>query len=132
MKKYREAFVLLPVLALVLELLPYGAVLNFANPEGEPFRRTYSYFSLEPFGYANFGPLVTAILTCAITILTVTWIFNRSKVLGRVIAVLGAAASVASITPLLYGFESISVVGALISAVLIGQTAMVVIYNKRT
>lgn len=132
MKKYREAFVLLPVLALVLELLPYGAVLNFANPEGEPFRRTYSYFSLVPFGYANFGPLVTAILTCAITVLTATWIFNGSKALSGVIAVLGAVATAASLTPLLYGFESISVVGALISVVLIGQTALMVIYNKRT
>ena len=32
--------------ALVLEILPYGAVLNFANPEGESWRKTYSYFRL--------------------------------------------------------------------------------------
>ena len=37
------------LIALVLEILPYGAVCNFANPEGEPLRRTYSYFDLTPF-----------------------------------------------------------------------------------
>lgn len=47
-------------LAFVLELLPYGAVCNFANPDGKPWRRTYSYFDLTPFGYANFAPFLTA------------------------------------------------------------------------
>ena len=32
--------------ALILEILPYGAVCNFANPDGEPWRYTYSYFHL--------------------------------------------------------------------------------------
>ena len=53
---------------LVLELLPNGVVLNFANPEGAPWRKTYSYFSLTPFGYANFGPFITSVLTCILII----------------------------------------------------------------
>ena len=56
MKIKKSLFVVLPLVALILELLPNGVVLNFANPDGEPWRRTYSYFSLTPFGYANFGP----------------------------------------------------------------------------
>lgn len=66
MKMKKLLLVSFPIIAFVLELLPYGVVLNFANPEGEPWRRTYSYFSLTPFGYANFGPFITAILTCAL------------------------------------------------------------------
>ena len=49
--------------ALILEILPYGAVCNFANPDGEPWRYTYSYFDLTPFGYANFAPFIVALLT---------------------------------------------------------------------
>ena len=43
-------------IALIFELLPNGVVLRFMNPEGEPWVRTYSFFSLVPYGYANFGP----------------------------------------------------------------------------
>ena len=34
------------IVILVLEILPYGAVLHFGNPEGEPFRETFSYFDV--------------------------------------------------------------------------------------
>ena len=44
--KKRLLYVLLPIVTLILEILPYGAVCNFANPEGEPFRKTFSYFDL--------------------------------------------------------------------------------------
>lgn len=50
---------------LLLEFLPLGAVLSF--PQGPNttglHQETYSYFSLVPFGYANFTPLITGILT---------------------------------------------------------------------
>lgn len=46
--------------ALVLELLPWGAVLVFGRPAEDGtigrFRETFSYFSLTPAGYANFFP----------------------------------------------------------------------------
>ena len=51
---------------LILEILPYGAVCNFANTDGGPWRQTFSYFSLVPFGYANFAPFIVALLTCAL------------------------------------------------------------------
>ena len=66
MKIKKSLFVVLPLATLILELLPNGVVLNFANPEGEPWRRTYSYFSLTPFGYANVGPFITDLyFTCS-------------------------------------------------------------------
>ena len=53
----------LPALTIVLELLPFGAVCIFATSPTERVKETFSYFSLTPFGYANFAPLITAILT---------------------------------------------------------------------
>ena len=53
----------LPALTIVLELLPLGAVCIFATSPTERVKETFSYFSLTPFGYANFAPLITAILT---------------------------------------------------------------------
>ena len=37
MKIKKSLFVVLPLATLILELLPNGVVLNFANPEGEPW-----------------------------------------------------------------------------------------------
>ena len=52
----------LPALTIVLELLPFGAVCIFATSPTERVKETFSYFSLTPFGYANFAPLITATL----------------------------------------------------------------------
>ena len=67
---------------LVLEILPYGAVCSFANPEGAPRRVTYSYFSLTPYGYANFAPLITAVLTCVL-LLAVLFSFILNRAIGK-------------------------------------------------
>jgi len=67
----------LPVLTIVLELLPLGAVCIFATSPTERVKETFSYFSLTPFGYANFAPLITATLTVAIFLLS---LFSQSIV----------------------------------------------------
>ena len=67
--KKRLPLLLLPALTLVLEALPYGAVLQFARPAAAPLRELYSYFDLTPFGYANFAPLFTALGTCVLLVL---------------------------------------------------------------
>ena len=67
MKRIR--LLIMPIIAIVLEILPYGAVLVFAPSPTESVRETFSYFSLTPFGYANFGPFLTALLTCVVLVL---------------------------------------------------------------
>ena len=109
---------------LVLEILPYGAVCNFANPEGEPFRKTYSYFSLTPYGSANFAPLITAVLTCVL-LLTVIIAFALKKELGKKTAVFAGITSLISLCPMLYGLNYYSLVGAMISVCLIAVTVAV-------
>ena len=105
------------LIALVLEILPYGAVCNFANPEGEPWRRTFSYFDLTPFGYANFAPCIVALLTCVLIILIVVSLVSKKEIKAPILAV-SAISTVLSLAPLLYGIRFFSVVGALISVAL--------------
>jgi hypothetical protein len=101
--------------ALVLEILPYGAVLNFGNPEGDTWRKTYSYFSLSPYGYANFGPLITAVLTCVLLIILVLSLLLK-KDWNKPITIISAIATLTSLAPLMSGISNFSIVGAMISA----------------
>jgi len=101
--------------ALVLEILPYGAVLNFANPEGESWRKTYSYFSMIPYGYGDFGPLITALLTCVLLVIIVLSILLK-KDWSKSISIISAIATLTSLAPLMFGFSNFSLVGAMISA----------------
>ena len=117
------------LIALVLEILPYGAICNFANPEGEPWRRTYSYFDLTPFGYANFAPFIVALLTCVLIILIVVSLVSKKEMKAPILAV-SAIATVLSLAPLLYGIRFFSVVGALISVTLAITTVIAFIKEK--
>lgn len=119
MRRKRLLYLILPVITLILELLPYGAVCNFANPEGEPWRETYSYFDLTPFGYANFTPFLTAVVTCLVlALLLLYWVKGSQKVglLARNILAFGA---VVSMGPLAFGLRFFSPVGALITVTLV-------------
>ncbi len=97
MKKFIP--LILAVLVLVLELLPFGVILRFANPEGEPFVEAYSYFSLTPFGYANFGPLLTAVLS--VILLGLCLAFTVWGKFGKGVLAVGAVAFFTSVMPLL-------------------------------
>jgi hypothetical protein len=85
MKKIRFSLPVCPLAAVILELLPYGVVLRFGQPDGEPIRQTFSYFSLIPYGYAAFSPLITAVMSMAairaMTISTVRMILRRRSFL---------------------------------------------------
>lgn len=120
MKIKKSLFVVLPLATLILELLPNGVVLNFANPEGEPWRRTYSYFSLTPFGYANVGPFITAILTCILLVLVAVYLFKPRNGLNTAILNVSGFATAASLMPLMFGFDYISVIGVIITLLLAG------------
>ena len=117
------------LIALVLEILPYGAVCNFANPEGEPWRRTYSYFDLTPFGYANFAPFIVALLTCALTVMMVVSLVSNKSMRTPILTV-SAIATVLSLAPLLYGISFFSIVGAFIFVALALTTAVAFIKGK--
>ncbi len=116
-------------IALILEILPYGAVCNFANPEGEPWRRTYSYFDLTPFGYANFAPFIVALLTCALALLIIIS-FLIKRQMRMPIIIVSALSTLLSLAPLLYGIKYFSLVGAFISFALFLTTIVALTNNE--
>ena len=131
MKIKKSLFVVLPLASLILELLPNGVVLNFANPYGEPWRRTYSYFSLTPFGYANFGPFITAILTCILIVLVAVYLFKPRKGLNTAILNVSGFATAASLMPVMFGFDYITVIGIIITILLAGIFGVCFIKDKK-
>ncbi len=116
--KKRYLMSTLIIATLILEILPYGAVLSFANPEGEPFRRTFSYFSLVPFGYASFGPFLTAVMTSVLLILATVYCFRSTEKTLKSIKIVAFLALIFSILPFFRGVRYLSVVGVLISVCL--------------
>lgn len=107
--------------ALVLEALPNGVILWWATPPGEPPQHSmYSYFALTPYGYAHFSPLITAMLTVAVTIFTVVvMLFGKRSVKPRnALFVCLIVTAVISACPVLYGFKYVTVTGVFITLLL--------------
>lgn len=109
---------IIPIFTVVLECLPYGAVLNFAGPN-ETIRETYSYFSLTPFGFANFGPLITAVLTCVMLLLLIIYFVSKKEDLLHKAKIVTYIAVATSLMPLIFGIHYFSWVGLLISLSLV-------------
>lgn len=103
MFKRKIAMTVLSFLTLIFEILPYGAVCVFMDDGGIEIRRTFSYFSLVPYGYANFSPLITAVLSCVILVLCIILCFRKSKKLNKALATLSGLAAVISFVPFLMG-----------------------------
>ena len=118
MKIKKILLVVFAVAIIFLEFLPNGVVLRFATPEGEPWVKTYSHFNVTPFGYANFGPLIAAVLTCVLLLLAVIYFFKPCKGLNTAIMNVSGFASVAAFAPLMFGTDYLTVVGIIVGLLL--------------
>ena len=133
MKHTRLLPLLCPAAAVILALLPGGAVLNFGQPDGEPIRETFSYFSLTPFGYANFWPLITAVLSCVLLFLAVAAAVRPCARLWRAGGNVSAVAVLTSIGPwVMFGFDYFTLIGGGITLALVLHTALMGIYVNRS
>ena len=119
MKTRKYLSLVLMAAVVILELLPYSTVLSFANPDGEPFREIFSYFSLTPFGYANFGPFLTAVLSVVILLHILVSVLFKTDKLWKGVRVETAIASVLSLLPIAYGFEYYTGIGFAITILLV-------------
>lgn len=106
----------LALIAVILEMLPFGAVLSFATPE-KTVVNTYSYFDLTVFGYANFGPFLTSVLSCVLAVLCCIGLFVSSKGIRVAITVISFAATAFSLMPLMFGIGYYTFVAFCITAV---------------
>lgn len=127
----KKLFLYIPAvgLALFFEALPCGAVLNFADPNGST-KMTYSYFSLTPFGYANFGPFLTAVLSCVLLVLLLLGIFLNKQGFKTVAEIICFFALGMSLMPLLLGTAYFSAVAAIISLLLATELALLLFEEK--
>ena len=130
--KKRMLFLIIPVITLILEILPYGAVLNFGRPASDGsigyIRELYSYFDLMPFGYANFASLITAILTVVILLLSL--ISLKKDSVFNALFVLSIITAIIFLMPLMYGLNNYSLVGAFITIALVTESIFVKAQQK--
>ena len=122
------SLVILPLLAIVLEALPFGAVCIFAASPTEKIKETFSYFDLVPFGYANFAPFITAILTVVIFVLSLIYLKKNSIL--NVIFVLSIITAIISLLPLMYGLNYYTLVGAFITIALAAEAIFAKLQRK--
>ena len=125
--KKRLLLIYLPIMTLALEGLPMGTVMYFGNPSGEPHRQTFSYFDPIHWGYADFAPNLTALLTCTLAILAVIGAIRGTKRLGRATVTVAVLAAVFSLLVLWVGFTFI----ALGVSLLLLLTAVTAVLKER-
>ncbi len=129
--KQRLITLFLPIITLILEILPYGAILVFYNGQGNEYTiKSYSYFSFIPFGYANFAPLITALTTClTIGILLIYIIFNRKSLiyLSKNICLINF---IISIFPYIFDFDYFSYIGLFITISIFLEFVILLFFTK--
>ena len=130
MKKLKISLLVTIITSIILEALPYGAVCNFATPE-KTIRTLFSYFDLTPFGYANFGPFLTACLSCVILLLSVLMFVSDKPVINKAATIISAVTIVTSLMPLMFGVSYFSVIGGILSVLMIIQFVIIMIIKKR-
>ena len=95
----------------------------FAPSPTDRVRETFSYFSLTPFGYANFAPFITAMLTCVVLLLAL-------KKVCKALFIVSLVAAVISLLPLAFGFSYFSIVGVIITLMLAAESVLAKIANE--
>lgn len=122
--------------ALILELLPTGAVLIFmGDPRtGKVFRNTYSYFDLTLYGYANFTPLLTGLLTIVILLLGIITLcrFQKAARARNAAFICTIIALVLSLLPpIFYGTDYLTATSCFISAALLLSLCSQAVANRK-
>lgn len=131
--KKRLSLLILPIITIILEILPYGAALNFAHQclDGctGTTRVLYSYFDTFPIGYANFAPFLTAIISCSTLLLLIIFcITNNQHIMHSARIILGVCTAI-SLIPLL--IKGASVIGFLISITLIVELILLFVVKTQ-
>ena len=122
-----------PIIALILECLPYGIIMYYAINEGRDRAAfTFSYFDpVVPFGGANFGAPLTGIFTGVIIILSLIYVFTARqglKTAVMVFAALGIAFS--ALPPLAFGLDTVSAINVIVTVCLLAELILVLPLKK--
>lgn len=119
----------LPIAAIVFELLPSGAVLRSEGPTYS-MKETYSYFSLTPYGYANFGPFICAVMTVAVLILGILYLLTKKRGFFKAAWGVSVIAFAASILPvLMFGLKYFTDTAGIITLILLAEVILGLVMN---
>ncbi len=108
------------IAAFITELLPGGAILIFAAGPGDRLKQGFSYFDLTVFGFANFSPMLTGLMTVAVGILLCIALvtFKKAAKLRNAVFICSVVTFLLSFAPLLYGGEYMTGISYTVSALL--------------
>lgn len=119
--KNKIIFLIANILTLCFEIFAKGAVCIFATPE-KTIPEYFSYFSLTPYGYANFGPFITAVLTCVLFIFAVMTFTPLSAKIRKAVKIVSLISVITSFLPLImFGVRYFNIYSCIISVLLIVQ-----------
>ena len=131
MKKMKIILIISAVVSLCLEIFGKGAVCKFATPE-ETIIETYSYFSLVPYGYANFAPFITAVLTILIFVFAVLLFTPAGKKITGILKAVSIISVITSVIPLvMFGMEYYNAVSFFISLLMIIQLVVIILLKRK-
>jgi len=102
--------------SIVLMALPFGVRMSFAAPGGFPHVFHRSYFSGLPIGYANWFPILTAVLSIAVIIMLFVGVIRNKpdgKLFGKPVFICLCICMIASLMSWIL-FGTISVVGVIV------------------
>ena len=125
MKLKRILAFLSATVALILECLPYGAVLKFAVDEGKTERKFFSFFDLTVYGNGNFFPFLTGILTVLLVLSIGMYWVKKSEKAQKSAFLLAFCGTVFSLFPaFLYGLDYLSPVSGIVTGCLLISTLL--------
>lgn len=133
-RAYHLSALALQGIALILEILPIGAVMVFATSPTKQTIEVYSYFSLLPVGYANFTPLLTGILTILIILLGVIALFkfDNAASLRKAMFVCSVISLLFSIVPLfLFGTVGMTAASYAVSCAILLSICLQAVANRK-
>ena len=122
MKKLGVIRLFICIAAVVIQILPLGAVLRFgitAQDGTVSFSfENYSYFDITPFGYAMFNYMICAVFTAIASLLSIVRTVTKSR-RQTPVTVLSAIALAMSLIPYIFGAYNIFtiIVSMLLAAV---------------
>ena len=127
MKKTKIIGTVFLLIALILEIIPYGIKMKWADQFTK--RVTYhSYFDGIVWGYGDIAPLCASVLTVVILImLTVSIFVNCQRAYTLALSVLSLITVILSIVPVL--FDSYTLIGGIITACLCVAFEITVLIN---
>ena len=128
--KKRLLLLIAPMIALILECLPYGIIMYYAINDGRDRAAfTFSYFDLSFFLFGvNW---LIGIFTCVIIILSLIYVFVAKQGLKTATMVFAAISTAFSVLLIqMIGFNSISVINVIVTVCLLAELILTLPLKK--